>query len=134
MSDLIAEIRQSCRLQPVQLPRNARHELHFAVRDGEDMPRIAGALARLECEPVLFFATDERTIEAGAYKVHLILSAPDRHIVFVEQSLPAAGHPTEYYSVARSIPVRPAVGAGDRRDVQADAVQPAAASHGPAGS
>jgi Ni,Fe-hydrogenase III large subunit/Ni,Fe-hydrogenase III component G len=104
MFDLATGIRQTCRQTPVQLPRQADDEMHFVVREGDDLLRVAAWAAKTGCDAVCLFATDERAVEASVFKLYLVLSTPEGRHVILEHALTLPGRPTEYPSVREAFP------------------------------
>lgn len=104
MTEIIQAIRQACRGVPVQLPRQSPHELHFVIGDGDDWLRVARWAGQAGCDACCFFASDERALEANAFKLFLLLSTADGHLIILEHAAGGPGRPAEYPSVREIFP------------------------------
>lgn len=104
MTEVIDAIRQVCRGTPIQLPRQSSAELHFVIRDEDDWLRVARWAEQAGCDACCFFASDERALEANAFKLFLLLSAADGHLIVLELAAAGSGRPAEYPSVREAFP------------------------------
>lgn len=104
MTTVATAVQQVCRQMPVQLLRQSSAELHFVIQDDEDWLHLAQWANRTGCDVCSFFASDERALEANAFKLYLLLSAPDGSLIILERAAAGPGRPSGYLSVREVFP------------------------------
>ncbi len=104
MTALATAIQQICRQMPVQLPRQSLTESHFVIQDDEDWLHLAQWASQAGYDACGFFASDERALEANAFKLYLLLSAPDGSLIILERAAADPGRPAGYFSVREVFP------------------------------